>query len=237
MALSLPRSSARSRGALVPLREFTDERGVEWRVWDVRPDRARPWTESEFLPEYRDGWLAFESSAGQKRRLPMPFPADWHELPLPELEALRARASVSTTPPRAHPAITPESLERPAPAQAPTQPSAEEPAAVGREHRSAAAEEDERALREALRQGRRTFTSPRGREWTVRLHERIGVDGDPETVLRFTTADIVLDLKPWPDDWAELPTRELSMLVLDADPPPAPSAPRGRRRRREDRGK
>ena len=221
----------------MPVREFTDQKGIEWRVWDVRPDRARPWTDSEFLPEYRDGWLAFESSAGEKRRLPTPFPANWNELPLKELQALCTRASAST-PPRPHPAITLEPQERPTSAQAPAQAASEEPATPSGRHRKLAAEEDERALREALQQGRRTFTSPGGREWTVRLHERIGVDGDPETVLRFTAGDIVLDLRPWPREWTEMAPSELALLVLDADPPPAPSSTaRVRRRRREDRGR
>lgn len=222
----------------MPLREFSDERGVEWRVWDVLPERARPWVDSEFLPEYREGWLVFESSAGEKRRLPTPFPANWHELPLEEIQALcRRAASVASTPAKPHRAYVPEPAAQPPAEAAPSAIATAKAASPGRVHRQRAAEADERALREALQQGRRTFGSPRGREWVARLHERVGEDGDPEVVLRFKGGDVVLDLKPWPESWAELSDAELARLVLDADPPPAPSSrARARRRRREDRG-
>ena len=87
------------------LREFTDERGRHWSVWDVYPtlaerrhrnggpppgvrERRRTF---EWRPHLRQnmsgGWLAFESGDGERRRLaPVPEkPTGWqcatdHEL-------------------------------------------------------------------------------------------------------------------------------------------------------------
>lgn len=75
----------------MPVREFTDSNGVEWRVWDVTAEQLHPVTRMEDLLELASGWLAFESS-GEKRRLPAPYPTDWAGLPLQDLEALCRRA-------------------------------------------------------------------------------------------------------------------------------------------------
>jgi len=40
----------------------------------------------------------------------------------------------------------------------------------------------------------RTFVSPRGRTWRVRLHECLRKDGTTSVVLRFTAGDSVVDL-------------------------------------------
>jgi hypothetical protein len=89
---------------------FRDSRRVEWQVCEVsraqidarrerreaeRPLRRRraPWS---LLPGLDNGWLSFESW-WQKRRL-TPYPADWRELPVPELERLCARAVVVPEP-------------------------------------------------------------------------------------------------------------------------------------------
>lgn len=63
-------------------REFTDSKGIRWKVYRVEPQsvsdsfarlRERlPDTESE----RRRPWLLFESSAGEHRRL-TPVPAEW----------------------------------------------------------------------------------------------------------------------------------------------------------------
>ena len=53
------------------VREFTDSRGVEWRVWDVTPAHMHPVTRGEdYMADLQDGWLAFESGR-EKRRLEM----------------------------------------------------------------------------------------------------------------------------------------------------------------------
>jgi hypothetical protein len=79
------------------LREFVDERGREWRVWDVYPSLAerrhrtagpppglrerRRYVETRVrvAPAMSRGWLTFESSDGERRRLtPIPdVPQGW----------------------------------------------------------------------------------------------------------------------------------------------------------------
>jgi len=51
-------------------REFTDESGVAWRVWDTRPHSA-----ANVRSQYAGGWLSFECE-GERRRLG-PIPDDW----------------------------------------------------------------------------------------------------------------------------------------------------------------
>ena len=78
------------------VREFTDSKGTEWRVWDVTPEHMHPATRSEdYMSNLQDGWLAFES-ATEKRRLAAPYPSDWTSYRIPELEALCARAKAAT---------------------------------------------------------------------------------------------------------------------------------------------
>ena len=186
-------------------REFTDQAGIEWRVWEVGPAHMHPITRGEdYLEQFADGWLVFESLS-EKRRLPAPFPTDWAERPLAELESLCRRAApVSTRRER-----TPSGEAR-----ALTEASAE---IVARE------------------QAQRRFTSPRGREWTVRLHECPRAGGGSTTVLRFTAGDIVVDLPDWPADWKALDRDGFALLLLDAHPPRRPGRGVRPQRRREDR--
>ena len=87
-------------------REFTDDRGVHWHVWAVRPgsadrremtDRRSETREKEerrvqreirvrLEPGLANGWLVFESD-GEKRRL-HPIPERWDERSDAELEAM-----------------------------------------------------------------------------------------------------------------------------------------------------
>lgn len=74
------------------MREFRDAHGVEWVVFLTARSVAR----DHHLPEeYREGWLAFESSHGEKRRL-APFPKDWESLSDHELSALCGQAAPQT---------------------------------------------------------------------------------------------------------------------------------------------
>lgn len=76
------------------MRTFTDSAGIEWTIFEfsdpslraVRPEMLRH-------PEYRNGWLLFQS-ATEKRRLP-DFPSDWRDFSAAELEKLCARARVA----------------------------------------------------------------------------------------------------------------------------------------------
>lgn len=201
------------------VRELTDEAGVAWRVWDVVPGRISATVPSELASSHGEGWLACESDAGERRRLRAPYPPEWHELPLPELLAL------------IHQAVPVPRRER-----APVASSAVAAVDIAAAGSAYAATADAEALRQALREGQRTFLTPGGKSWTVRLHERLGATGEPETVLRFTCGNIVLDLRPWPQDWLAFPPERLAAIALDAEPPIAPRGPRHRpRRRREDR--
>lgn len=53
-------------------REFTDDGGRAWRVWDTYPQKREL-----VSPGFQDGWLSFEAD-GEKRRL-APVPPGWEE--------------------------------------------------------------------------------------------------------------------------------------------------------------
>ena len=94
-------------------RRLQDERGRWWDVWDTRPtiidrragrerrggnrsagdrrQKSEPRVSVE--PEFRKGWLAFQS--GSEWRRVAPIPEAWETLPDGELLALLDRASAS----------------------------------------------------------------------------------------------------------------------------------------------
>jgi hypothetical protein len=62
------------------LREFTDDDGTTWRVWDVTPslhDRLSPRTQ-RIAVRVPSGWLCFESHR-ERRRL-TPIPEQWETI-------------------------------------------------------------------------------------------------------------------------------------------------------------
>jgi hypothetical protein len=67
----------------MPLRQFTDSRGVEWQVWDTLPEKVVSNT-------LEGGWLTFQSEE-EKRRL-APIPLYWANAPDGELRAMLDRA-------------------------------------------------------------------------------------------------------------------------------------------------
>jgi hypothetical protein len=189
------------------VREFTDSRGVEWRVWDVTPTHMHPVTRGEdYMANLQDGWLVFESGA-EKRRLEAPYPGEWTTFRISQLEELCRRASLVIRPR----AKTPSGERR-----------AVSAAAIERE-----------AIKES--ESRVTFMSPGGREWTVRIHECLDKDGNESMVLRFTAGDIVVELKQWPDDWRTATMKDYAVMLLDAEPPRRREQGEGPQRRREDR--
>lgn len=189
------------------VREFTDSRGVDWRAWDVTPTHMHPVTRGEdYMANLQDGWLVFESGR-EKRRLEAPYPANWNTLPIPDLEELCRRAS-------------PVRRVR-------------EKTNSGQRRAMSAVEIEQGAIDQEG--GRRVFRSPRGREWTVRVHECLDRGGDPEKVLRFTADDIVVELSKWPQHWQDCSIEEFAMLLLDANPPRRLPKGRGPQRRRDDR--
>jgi hypothetical protein len=187
------------------VREFTDTWGTEWRVWDVTPEVMHPITRSEdYMQKLQDGWLAFESAA-EKRRLPAPYPTDWTAFDLKGLEALCQRAT----------------------------PVYRRPQTAGGAERALVAGDIERDA--IARSGEvRTFSSPRGREWTVRVHECLDRAGRPMRVLRFTSGDVVAELTDWPAEWREATMRDYAVMLLDAVPRRRSTDP-GQQRRQEDR--
>ena len=186
-------------------REFTDSEGVVWRVWDVTPTHLHPVTRAEEYMEPYAGGWLTFQSPFEKRRLPAPYPSRWAQYDLTKLEALCRAAN-------------------PVGKKKKDSPSGEQLAIRERE-----AESVERADAE------RTFTSPRGREWTVRLHECLRKDGSTEVVLRFTSGDSVVDLKDWPENWKELTREEFALIMLEAAPPRRLGPGERPQRRREDR--
>ena len=77
------------------VRDFVDRHGVSWRVWPVSTTIARPTAAEDYLKEYGDGWLCFESEK-ERRRLAV-FPPDWADVPDDVLETLLDRAVVDQT--------------------------------------------------------------------------------------------------------------------------------------------
>lgn len=68
--------------------EYTDPDGRSWRVWQTRPLLAE--VLSILPPDWKDGWLTFESS-GEKLRL-APVPPGWDRFSPERLELLRRMA-------------------------------------------------------------------------------------------------------------------------------------------------
>jgi hypothetical protein len=186
------------------VREFTDSANVVWRVWDVTTAQMHPVTKNEDFMGDLADGWLAFESAHEKRRLAAPYPANWASMAIPELEALCRQA--------------PPVVTRPA-------------KTISGEQRVAAVEELDRA---AVSSAVRTFMSPRGRVWTVRLHECLDRDGRTVTVLRFTADDLVVDLHAWPQDWWDYTPTQYAMLMLDAAPPRRVGAS-GPQRRRDDR--
>jgi hypothetical protein len=78
----------------MPMRDFTDSKGVHWIVWSTKP-----WT-GGVLAALRGGWLTFVSP--QSRRRLIGIPDDWESLNDKELEGLCRKAEPvksSPTPP------------------------------------------------------------------------------------------------------------------------------------------
>jgi len=67
-------------------RNFTDARGVEWSVWEVKNPSVPPKLAALLGPDRRRAaWLVFEAPTSEKRRL-SPYPDDWRTISDEELE-------------------------------------------------------------------------------------------------------------------------------------------------------
>jgi len=72
------------------IREFTDSRGVTWRVWRTKPRAGSVYDET-----LRAGWLTFESSQGRRRLAPIP--TGWADATPERLDLMcRAAEAVAT---------------------------------------------------------------------------------------------------------------------------------------------
>jgi hypothetical protein len=74
--------------------EFTDREGKCWKVWHTRPKLADVLT--ILPPEWKEGWLTFESDV-EKRRL-APVPEKWESLSSERLELLSRMAKPAAPP-------------------------------------------------------------------------------------------------------------------------------------------
>ncbi len=70
--------------AAVALRTFTDEKGRNWRAWDVVPDAPTALVGEQ----YRHGWLCFELEDGSHRRRITSYPENWATIPVEQLVLL-----------------------------------------------------------------------------------------------------------------------------------------------------
>ena len=76
------------------LRDFTAADGAFWRVWDVAPDKLHPATRSEdYLADYLEGWLVFESPDGSQKSRLYPVPARWNSATDAEPDGLLRQAA------------------------------------------------------------------------------------------------------------------------------------------------
>jgi hypothetical protein len=193
------------------LREFYDESGREWRVWDVRTENIHPATRAEdFMRDYIDGWLAFEAVDGEAKCRLSPIPAKWQVAEREQLLIWLRRAE-------------PVRVDRTSAAQ------------IGENPNNAASAVH---IGERPRGTARTFRFPSGRfwsvaEWTTSSDRGEGLHG--QTVLRFTSGRRSLDLKVWPDDWLTMTDAQLAGLLARGFPRPVQERnPTAFRRRESD---
>ena len=212
------------------VRDFTGERGVSWRVWDVTAESIRPQVKAEdyLADRYRDGWIVFETvSGGEKRRL-CPPPPDWARLPESELRALLARSEAVSTPAAVRAAV--DSIFAPRSSQS-AQGAAQSPEA---EALLSATESASGASLTARAPARveRSFQYPGGSRWQVSECEHVGPSGRALKVLRFTTGERSIDVFHWSPDWALQDDDALVHMLREGAPRsgghPAPGSPQRR---------
>jgi hypothetical protein len=197
----------------MPVREFSDGSGKQWRAWDVEPEELNPRTRDEdYLAQlYFTGWIVFETIAGDEKRRLYPIPHDWHELPDPELVVLLAKAEV----------VPPRKLR--------SEKQSTGPAAAEAMERAAAISEqvvdDPESAKETVTEETpdvtdisavRSFRYPGGRIWAVCVVQHPEDGG--AAVLRFTAGTREIDLREWPKDWVDYADVGLVQLLRDASP-------------------
>jgi hypothetical protein len=216
------------------LREFRDSEGVVWKVWDVTPDWLDRRTLAEdYMRDWQDGWLCFESS--ESRRRLAKYPSKWEDANDAELERLLGQAQDVRR--RAPGEISGEFLGPPGVPGSPTPSSGVEvpaaPADVERPMHPSAGESGRMTPAGGVSPERtRTFKDSTGRAFTAALYriaggrelQEGGIPTSPGTVLRFVSGSVVLDLEKWPDDWERQTDAQLAELLSRAQPPHDESA-------------
>ena len=192
------------------LREFTDRAGREWRVWDVTEQNIHPRTRSEdWMRDFLDGWLTFESVDGQVKCRLHPIPAGWEEASVEQLEEWLHQAE-------------PVRGER----------------TSGPQGRAAIEEAVKATETHAVSIPPRMFRFPGGRLWTVGVwttHVATRGGTKASSVLRFSSGTRSLDLATWPEDWQSFSDTDLAALLSESFPrPPNQKNPTAHRRRASD---
>lgn len=191
------------------LREFTDETGRRWRVWDIRPEQMHAATRAEdHLQSVINGWLAFEPAGGGEKRRLAPIPPRWDSATEAELESMLKRAE---------PARGEAGAARQADAGTSGEGRGGSPA---RGHVPTV----------------RTFRYPTGQYWIVNELATASTSSEQHRpLLRFTSGSRSLDAADWPSDWARMSELDLADLLYRLFPRDG-SAPNstGLRRRRGD---
>lgn len=75
---------------------FRDSAGIEWMVVEIEASALSALPRSSLRhPEFKDGWLLFQSMGTRKRLAP--YPRSWRDLSDPELEELCRQARPELT--------------------------------------------------------------------------------------------------------------------------------------------
>lgn len=177
------------------VREFTDEGGLKWRAWDIKPHEIHPITKAEdYLADcYITGWIVFETISGDEKRRLCPWPISWIDESDQGLCKLLSMAEA-----------VPQRVKT-------ERVSGEWEAALGATS-GMAGTPDEFDLSDL--QVVRTFRYPGGRFWVVGV-VRHPEDGGPP-VLRFTAGARSIDLRKWRRDWADEPDESLVAMLRRA---------------------
>ena len=188
----------------MPVREFRDAAGREWRVWDVKPDAISPQTRAEdYLAGcFRGGWLVFETVDGVWKRRLCPLPYAWDQREEKDLAALLDRAEVLR--PRGQRRRSFESLPADVPPHVPGEIAEEIP-------RDRQGDLDLSYLGVV-----RSIAYPGGQEWMVFLAP--ATEERWNTVLRFRSGDQIIDVSDYPTRWEDLNEEDLVRLLRSGSP-------------------
>jgi hypothetical protein len=181
----------------MPVREFRDEAGTHWRVWNIAPEAIDVQAHADaYLADcFELGWIVFETLDGREKRRLCPYPTKWEDRSESGLRDLLAAAD--GVPPYRH------GIEGPS-ASHPPAASANGAPPVADTLRALRIHVDDRAMLSPdvtdLRVVR-SFRYPGGRLWSVCVVPRTEDGGGP--VLRFSAGARHVDLHNWPLDWPE----------------------------------